>query len=102
MLAGESRTVPGVAGDSGAPFRAIAILTAPSALTSPAPCSKTEKFGRVWAVYIRIPLISEGVSAGFACSIRATMPVTTGAAIDVPFRYMYALLVEPSSRWKVG
>ena len=40
-------------------------------------------------MYARIAFTAFGVSDGFACSIRATTPVTAGAAMLVPLSEMY-------------
>ena len=42
------------------------------------------RVGAVLAVYCRMALTAFGVSAGFACSINATVPLTAGAAMLVP------------------
>ena len=43
------------------------------------------------AVYIRIAFTAFGVSDGLACSINATVPETTGAAMLVPDRLRYGV-----------
>ena len=43
-------------------------------------------------MYCRIALIRFGVSFGFAWSISATVPLTTGAAMLVPLSTMYGLV----------
>ena len=63
---------------------ALAMRTAPSMLSRPAPCSTRLALGRVRAVYCRMALTSGGVSPGLACSISATAPLTTGADTEVP------------------
>src|SRR5436309_2604221 len=83
MPAGARMVRPDIWGESGAPLSAAAIRTAPSTFSSPAPCSKTEKLGSVWAVYMRTPLTSAGVRAGFAWIMSAAVAETTGAAIEV-------------------
>ena len=40
--------------------------------------------GSGWAVYCRMALISGGVRPGLACSSRAAVPATAGAATEVP------------------
>ena len=51
-------------------------------------------------MYCRIALTALGVSAGLACNIRATTPLTTGAAMLVPLsvRYGYAPPLVPATR----
>ena len=56
---------------------AIARRTAPSAFTSPAPCSKTENPGIVCAVCTRSAFVSEGVRPGLAWSIIETTRTRT-------------------------
>src|SRR5947209_2599919 len=68
--------------------------TAPSTFTSPAPCSSMLKPESCCAEYIRIILIVFGVRFGLACNIKATVPATTGVAIDVPLRYIKRLLLS--------
>jgi len=65
-----------------------AIATAPGTFNRPAPCCSRLAFPSGWAVYCRMALISGGVRPGFACSINATVPLTAGAAIDVPLRFI--------------
>ena len=53
------------------------------------------------AVYCRIAFTALGVSDGFACSIKATVPATIGAAMLVPVRLRYGWLTVgtlPQSR----
>ena len=70
------------------PRRAVAknraSCTAPCTLRKPAPCSSGLVLGAVLAVYCRMALTAFGVSAGLACSIIATVPLTAGAAMLVP------------------
>ena len=65
---------------------ALAMRTAPSMLSMPAPCSTREAPASGWALYCRMALTSGGVSPGLACSIRATAPLTTGADTEVPLK----------------
>ena len=65
--------------------------TAPSMLTSPAPCSNMLAPASGCAVYIRIALTMFGVRPGFACSNRAAAPATIGVAIDVPLSSIMSL-----------
>ncbi len=69
-------------------FSDLARRTAPSRFTSPAPCCTRLWSDSGWAVYWRMALTSGGVRPGFACSMTAAAPATTGAAIDVPLRSM--------------
>jgi len=69
----------------------VAVLsTARLASTRPAPCWNTENasvpfdFTEGLAAAISRHFTPSGVSAGFACSIRATMPEVTPAACEVP------------------
>ena len=78
------RSVPAAAALAMSVRRARAMATAPSMLIRPAPCCSRLAPGSGWALYCRMALISGGVSPGLACSISATAPDTTGAAIDVP------------------
>src|SRR5204863_516688 len=55
----------------------LAIRTAPSTFTSPAPCSSMLKYLSGCAVYISNALIMMGVSLGLAWSKRAAVPATT-------------------------
>ena len=43
------------------------------------------------AVYCRIAFTAFGVRAGFAWSINAIVPLTTGADMLVPLRLMYGM-----------
>src|SRR5687767_1379329 len=45
----------------------------------------------VCAVYIRMAFTRAGVSVGLTCIIKATAPATTGAAIEVPLKYITLL-----------
>src|SRR3989442_9889299 len=65
-----------------------ATRTAPSTLSSPAPCSNVLKPLSGWAVYINIAFTMFGVSVGLACKSNAAAPATTGEAIEVPLRYI--------------
>ncbi len=58
---------------------------------SPRPAQRVRSPGYACAVYCRIAFTRFGVSVGFACSISATVPVTTGAAMLVPLRLRYGL-----------
>ena len=62
----------------------LAKATAPLTLSMPAPCCNRLAPGMGCAVYCRMALTSGGVSPGLACNIRATVPATTGAEIEVP------------------
>src|SRR5947207_13225087 len=66
----------------------FARLTAPATLIYPAPIASGFSL-RFSAVYIKAALTAFGVIDGFASSIRATAPETTGAAMLVPLRPMY-------------
>ena len=66
----------------------LARRTAPSTFNKPAPCCSRFAPASGCAEYCSIALISGGVRPGFACSINATVPDTTGAAIDVPLRFI--------------
>ena len=52
------------------------------------------------AVYCRTAFTALGVSPGLACSIRATTPLTTGAAMLVPLSVRYGIraAVVPATR----
>ena|SRR5437773_7033176 len=63
--------------------------TAPRAFRNPAPSVSALYSVLVSAVYSRTALTRFGVSVGFACSIRAMVPVTTGAAMLVPLNDRY-------------
>ncbi len=71
-----------VAGDA----KNFARRTAPRAFSIPAPWTSRLVLLRTCAVYCRIALTAFGVSFGFASSINATVPATTGAAMLVPLR----------------
>src|SRR5258708_15079029 len=71
-----------------------ASLIAPSRLISPAPCSKVLNPCTCWAVYIRIAFTRFGVSEGLACRSNAAPPAAMGMAMDVPERYICALIGE--------
>src|SRR5262245_27201830 len=60
--------------------------TAPFAFRNPAPSVSGSWRGYTCAVNCRIAFTAVGVSDGFACSISATVPLTTGAAKLVPLR----------------
>ena len=62
----------------------LAIDTAPSTLSMPAPCCSRLAVGSGCALYCKMALISGGVRPGLACSISATVPATAGAATEVP------------------
>src|SRR5689334_17037037 len=66
----------------------LASATAPSMLSSPAPCCSMLAPAIGCALYCSIALISGGVRPGLACSISAAAPATAGAAIDVPLIHM--------------
>ena len=55
----------------------------------PAPCRSALIPGLDVAVYSRMALMRFGVSAGFASSMSATVPLTNGAAMLVPVRLSY-------------
>src|SRR3954466_7680033 len=55
----------------------------------PAPCVRGPQPGTTCVVYCRIALTALRVSDGFACSINATVPLTTGVAMLVPLRLRY-------------
>ena len=65
--------------------------TAPLAFSSPAPCARGVSPASSCAVYCRMALTAFGVSEGFAWSISATVPLTTGAAMLVPLMLRYGL-----------
>src|SRR5215831_9655534 len=69
--------------------------TAPSIFTSPAPCSSMLKLASGWAVYIRMAFTMLGVRFGFAWSIKAAAPATTGVDIEVPLRYIWSRVSAP-------
>src|SRR5919112_5544557 len=74
--------------------------TAPRAFRNPAPCASGFA-RRSSAVYCRIAFTRFGVSAGFACTISAIVPVTTGDALLVPLIARYgsvAVRIVPQSR----
>src|SRR5215211_278682 len=58
--------------------------TAPSTFSSPAPCSNVLELGSCCAVYINSDFTMFGVSVGLASNIKAAVPATRGAAIEVP------------------
>src|SRR6266540_377507 len=60
--------------------------TAPLVFRNPAPSVSALYPGYTCAVYCRIAFTRFGVSVGFACSINATLPATTGADMLVPVR----------------
>src|SRR5678816_3247267 len=70
----------------------LARRTAPSTLSSPAPCSSELKFASCWAVYIIRAFIKLGVSVGLASNINAAAPDTIGAAIEVPLSLIILLV----------
>ena len=84
----------------------LAMLTAPSTLSSPAPCCSRLAPVIGCAVNCRMALINGGVRPGLACSISATAPVTAGAATEVPDRYLSAWLIDclvpPSPLTRLG
>src|SRR6516165_3712180 len=59
------------------------------ALRKPAPSVNESYPGYDCAVYCRMALMAFGVRVGFACSIAAMVPLTTGAAMLVPLRLRY-------------
>src|SRR5438132_12943091 len=65
--------------------------TAPSILSSPAPCSSELNFASGCAEYSRIILIIFGVKFGFASNNTATAPATIGAETEVPLRRILPL-----------
>ena len=72
-------------GLGGAPPPDFAAVTACSALTRPAPKSRSLPLGpRSLAVLIRILRTSAGVSEGLRSIIKATTPLTSADATDVP------------------
>jgi hypothetical protein len=76
--------------------------TAPFALRKPAPSVSGSYRGYTCAVYCRIALTWLGVNDGLACSINATVPLTTGAAMLVPLWLKYGRYVVgtvPSSKY---
>src|SRR6185436_595413 len=83
----------------GASDRASA--TAPRAFRNPAPCDSPSTSSCASAVYCRIAFTRFGVRAGFACSISAMVPLTTGDAMLVPLSDRYgsvAVLTVPHRR----
>src|SRR5207302_1129722 len=66
------------------PIQVSARSTAAFASRKPAPCVIESKRGFIREVLSNIALTSPGVNDVFACSINATVPVTTGAAMLVP------------------
>src|SRR4030095_12631075 len=79
---------------------ASARRTAPSMLSDPAPCWTRLAGDNGCAVYWRIALMSGGVRPGLACSISATVPVTTGAAIEVPLKRMSRVEEIGRAAWR--
>ena len=69
----------------------LARRTAPFAFRKPAPWESTFSASCDSAVYCRIAFTAFGVSFGFASSINATVPATTGVAMLVPLRLRYGL-----------
>ena len=67
----------------------LASVTAPGKLTKPAPCCSKLAPAIGWAVYCRMALTIGGVRPGLVCSSTAAAPATTGAATDVPERYIW-------------
>ena len=63
---------------------AEASSTAPRAFRKPAPCAARLTRARYSDVYCRMPFTRFGVRSGLACSMRAIVPATTGAAMLVP------------------
>ena len=66
----------------------LAKVTAPWMLSWPAPCCNRLAPAIGCAVYCKRALIMGGVRPGLACSSSAAVPATTGAATDVPDRYI--------------
>src|SRR5450631_3241984 len=66
-----------------------ASATALATFRKPAPCRSALTPGLAIAVNSRIALIRFGVSIGFACSISAIAPLTTGVAMLVPVKLSY-------------
>src|SRR3954465_6040390 len=90
-----SRVVPGCPASA-------ASVTACATFMKPAPWRSGLTPGFEIAVNSRIALIKFGVSFGFACSISAIAPLTTGVAMLVPDRlsygrYGYRLATVPGS-----
>src|SRR6185312_8725714 len=79
-----------------------ATATAPGMSTRPAPCCTRLAVPTACAVYWRIALTSGGVRPGFACSMSATVPETTGVANDVPLPSMSPVLVGWLCRTREG
>src|SRR5204863_7416244 len=76
--------------------------TAPFALRKPAPWLSASKPSWRVDVYSRIALTAFGMSAGFAWTINATVPLTTGAAALVPLMLKYGKYevdTVPASRY---
>src|ERR1051326_1872551 len=67
---------------------------APSAFTSPVPCSNMLYPAMGSAVYINAIFTMFGVRLGLICNINAAIPETTGVAIEVPLKYISRLLSE--------
>src|SRR5262245_4531226 len=88
-----SRSEPGVSDR--------ASWTAPRAFRNPAPCVRPSYSSCDSAVNCRIAFTRFGVSEGFACSMSAIVPLTTGDAMLVPLSERYgsdAVVTVPQRR----